>query len=70
MKMIDEKFETSKGKHRLYTARSMGSGQGFGILDRYRNMFITPSGWGRTRKECWDYLRETAAKFPKGGKTR
>jgi len=28
MKMIDEKFETSRGRHSLYTVRSMGAGAG------------------------------------------
>ena len=61
--MIDEKFSDIDGrKHFLYAVRSMGPGQGFGILDRYRNVFLTPSGWGRSRKECWEYLRETETK--------
>jgi hypothetical protein len=34
VKMIDEKFETSRGKHHLYTVRSMGPEQGFGVVDR------------------------------------
>jgi len=61
MNMISEKFEDMNGrKHRLYSVRSMGAGRGFGILDRSRNVFIS-SVPVATRKECWDFLRETDA---------
>ena len=59
MKMIDEKFETSRGKHRLYTVRSMGRGQGFGVVDRLRNWVVAHPFW--TREDAWEYLRETDA---------
>jgi hypothetical protein len=58
--MIDEKFADINGrKYGLYTVRSMGPGQGLGILDRYRNAFIRSRF--STRDECWAYLRETDA---------
>ncbi len=62
MKMIDEKFSDINGrKYRLYSVRSMGAGRGFGILDRYRNIFITPAPvW--TREACWEFLQETDAR--------
>jgi hypothetical protein len=59
MKMIDEKFETSRGEHHLYTVRSMGPGRGFGIVDRLRNWVIAYPFW--TREDAWGYLRETDA---------
>jgi hypothetical protein len=60
MKMIDEKFADMSGREfRLYTVRSMGRGQGFGVLNRYRNIYIRAPF--STREECWAYLRETDA---------
>ena len=59
MKMIDEKFEASKGKHRQYSVRSMGPGRGFGVVDRLRNWVVAHPSW--TREDAWEYLRETDA---------
>ena len=59
MKMIDEKFEDVNGrKYRLYTVRHLDSG--FGILDRYRNAFISAYCF-KTRAAAWDYLKNTEA---------
>jgi hypothetical protein len=58
MKMIHATFGANGREYRLYTVRSMGPGRGFGILDRYRNIFI-PSIRGRTREDCLDFLNKT-----------
>ena len=56
-KMIDEKWEDTNGrKHKLYVVRSMGAGQGFGVIEVRRN-FVVTTGW--TREECYEYLRTT-----------
>jgi hypothetical protein len=40
-KLIDQKWEDLDGrKHRLYVVRSMGSGEGFGILNVLTNTFL------------------------------
>jgi|HubBroStandDraft_5_1064220.scaffolds.fasta_scaffold441893_1 hypothetical protein len=57
MKLIDKKFDTSRGKHRLYTVRSLGPREGFGVLNRYSNVFLS-FRFG-TRDSAWQYLRET-----------
>jgi hypothetical protein len=60
--MIDEKFEDINGrKYRLYTVRSMGPGEGFGVLDRYLNAFVYGVR-AFTREHCWDYLRRTVSR--------
>jgi len=59
MKMINQKFGTSNGKHRLHTVRSMGRGQGFGVVDKLRNWIVVHPFW--TRKAAWEYLRKTNA---------
>jgi hypothetical protein len=56
-KMIDEKWEDTNGrKHKLYVVRSMGAGRGFGVIEVRLNFVVAT---GRTREECYDYLRTT-----------
>jgi len=56
-KMIDQKWEDLNGrKHKLYVVRSMGAGQGFGVIEVLHNFVVTT---GQTRDECYDYLRTT-----------
>jgi len=56
-KMIDQKWEDLDGrKHKLYVVRSMGAGQGFGVIEVLRNFVVTT---GSTREECYEYLRAT-----------
>jgi hypothetical protein len=57
MKLIDKKFETSRGEHKLYTVRSFGPNEGFGVLNRYSNVFLS-ARFG-TRDLAWQYLSET-----------
>ena len=55
--MIDQKWEDLNGrKHKMYIVRSMGAGQGFGVIEVLRNFVVAT---GRTREECYEYLRTT-----------
>jgi hypothetical protein len=57
MKMIHGKWEDLNGrKHKLYVVRSMGPGQGFGVIEVLHNAVVATE-W--TREECYEYLRNT-----------
>jgi len=56
MKLIDEKFATIRGEHKLYTVRSNRHTGCFMIVDRLRN-FVLADGFA-TRESAWEYLRE------------
>ena len=56
-KLIGLKFDTSIGKLRLYTVRSLGPSDGFGVLNRYNRVFLAIR-FG-TRDSAWDYLRQS-----------
>jgi hypothetical protein len=61
MKMVNETFaDMNRRKFRLYTVRSFGNGDGFGILNRYTNVFL-PARYG-TRREAWADLKRTNSK--------
>ncbi len=48
-------FYDSNGKHRKYTVRAMGPGQGFGVLDREFNVFMHTGSFS-TRKAAWNWF--------------
>jgi hypothetical protein len=51
-----ERKMTHGRKHKLYVVRSMGAGQGFGVIEVLHNAVVAT---GRTREECYAYLRTT-----------
>jgi hypothetical protein len=61
MKMVNETFTDMNGrKFRLYTVRSFGKANGFGILNRYTNVFLS-ARYG-TRQEAWADVKRTESK--------
>jgi hypothetical protein len=53
LRLKDVHFEDSKGKHSRYGVRSLGTGKGFGILDKLRNIFLNVAIGSTTRADCY-----------------